>query len=192
MADFLKLVFETLREQSITRANELAADNADRLIERIDRICQSPIEKAFLVELYWQFHTGYLGELRIYDPSQDEERCIDGAFRFLETCIELGGQQDAHQIIVPQCRFKSYRLDFFLAFQVFEKRYGMVIECDGHDFHDRTKEQATSDRARDRAVQSVGLPIYRFTGSDIYNNADKCGDEVFSFIENARELELNK
>lgn len=43
-----------------------------------------------------------------------------------------------------------------------------IIECDGHDFHERTKEQAARDRDRDRPVQEMGWRIMRFTGSELY------------------------
>lgn len=60
----------------------------------------------------------------------------------------------------------------------------MVVECDGHDFHERTKEQAAHDKARDRFMTAQGYVVYRFTGSEIHNNAMKCADEVRQFILN--------
>lgn len=43
-----------------------------------------------------------------------------------------------------------------------------VVECDGHDYHERTKEQAARDRKRDRELQTRGIPILRYTGSEIW------------------------
>lgn len=54
----------------------------------------------------------------------------------------------------------------------------LAIECDGHEFHERTKEQAARDRARDRALQEAGLTIFRFTGSEIYRDPFGCADQV--------------
>ena len=50
----------------------------------------------------------------------------------------------------------------------------MVVECDGHDFHDQSKEQARKDRGRDRMLQSLGSPVYRYTGSEIWADVFKC------------------
>lgn len=44
------------------------------------------------------------------------------------------------------------------------------VELDGHDFHERTREQASADRRRDRAFLSRGLVVIRFTGSDVYRD----------------------
>jgi hypothetical protein len=54
----------------------------------------------------------------------------------------------------------------------------MVVECDGHDFHDRTKDQASRDRERDRLLQSFGFLVYRYTGRDIWQDFFKCAAEA--------------
>lgn len=54
----------------------------------------------------------------------------------------------------------------------------VIVECDGHDFHERTKDQAQRDRARDRAFQECGYLIMRFTGSEIWKDAAKCVKQV--------------
>lgn len=61
----------------------------------------------------------------------------------------------------------------------------LIVECDGHDFHERTKEQAKRDRERDREAQALGYTIYRFTGSELYADALKCARDVFRWAESA-------
>jgi hypothetical protein len=61
----------------------------------------------------------------------------------------------------------------------------LVVECDGHDFHERTKEQAKRDRSRDRAIQQMGITIFRFTGSEIYQTPLKCARQIFAWAEEA-------
>ncbi len=56
----------------------------------------------------------------------------------------------------------------------------VAIECDGHEFHEKTKEQAKRDKAKDRYLQSKGWIIARFTGSEIV----KDGKSVVGEIEN--------
>jgi hypothetical protein len=46
----------------------------------------------------------------------------------------------------------------------------LVVELDGHDFHERTKEQASRDKRRDRDLSAIGVPVIRFSGSDIYKD----------------------
>lgn len=58
----------------------------------------------------------------------------------------------------------------------------VVIECDGHDYHERTKEQARKDRGRDRAFQQAGWLVARFTGSEIYADAERCAREALNML----------
>jgi hypothetical protein len=54
----------------------------------------------------------------------------------------------------------------------------LIIECDGHDFHEKTKEQAQRDKSRDRALTALGHRVIRFTGSEIFRNAKKCVSDI--------------
>jgi very-short-patch-repair endonuclease len=57
-----------------------------------------------------------------------------------------------------------------------------AIECDGHDFHEKTKEQARRDKQRERAILGAGYTVIRFTGSEIHQDPYKCAQEVYSLI----------
>lgn len=57
----------------------------------------------------------------------------------------------------------------------------LIVECDGHDFHERTKEQATRDRERDRSAQMAGTEIFRFTGSELWRNPLGCAEQVIAW-----------
>lgn len=72
----------------------------------------------------------------------------------------------------------DYRLDF--AFECDGKR--VAVECDGHEFHERTKEQAARDKARDRSLVAAGWQVLRFTGSEIWADPGKCASEVGAVI----------
>jgi len=72
----------------------------------------------------------------------------------------------------------KYRADFIL--KTLDAR--VAIECDGHDFHERTKEQAQRDKARDRFFQAEGWPVLRFTGSEIWADPVSCANEAVRFV----------
>jgi very-short-patch-repair endonuclease len=60
----------------------------------------------------------------------------------------------------------------------------LVIECDGHDYHERTKEQAAKDRSRDRAVQMKGYDqVFRYTGSELWCDPLGCAQEVYEWVQ---------
>lgn len=80
----------------------------------------------------------------------------------------------------------TWRVDFLLTyFQRVKCAAGWrraVVECDGHEFHERTKDQAAHDRSNDRAALQAGYPVLRFTGSEIWRNPWGCAGEVVSFL----------
>lgn len=77
-------------------------------------------------------------------------------------------REDLELIITPQKKIGKYTVDFLVTADFSDD--GVVIECDGHDFHEKTKEQAKHDKERDRYLTSLGLKILRYTGSEIYND----------------------
>jgi very-short-patch-repair endonuclease len=68
----------------------------------------------------------------------------------------------------------------------------VVVECDGHDFHERTKEQAAHDRQRDRWMQSQGWTVMRFTGSEIFKSPRRCAIEVIACIDRLVEADMQR
>lgn len=83
-----------------------------------------------------------------------------------------------------QAQIENYRVDFafYQRGEQGEVRT-LIVECDGHDFHERTKEQAIADRSRDRRLQELGYTVYRFTGSEIYNDPMKCAEQIMSWVD---------
>lgn len=71
-----------------------------------------------------------------------------------------------------------YRVDFLFTSYCDTHVRKLAVECDGHDYHERTKEQAARDRARDRKLTSQGITVMRFTGSEIYKDPAGCVEEI--------------
>lgn len=141
----------------------------------------SPIERLF-----------YAGLICAADQ---RHRSIEAIYRFrpqdeiseLQELALSAGELRKAAYCQPQMKVAGWRVDYVLFYpQSGEDPYNLkrlLIECDGHEFHERTKEQARRDRARDRLAQYEGLPILRFTGSEIWNDPLGCGDEVLAFME---------
>lgn len=88
--------------------------------------------------------------------------------------LQIGAQ-------VPLSGRNRYRADYAIVKikeNIIEK---LVVECDGHDYHERTKEQAARDRRRDRWCQQNNISVMRFTGSEIWADPTACALEVFNF-----------
>lgn len=172
-----------------TVANALVGDNALGLILRQrfmtemfelyasytchQNVCESPIEKAFLNALY------------TVAPSHGAPIEINGAC--WDIFAKTGQAATQGLYIFPQFEIKLqklYRADFLVASLGWHRKetVRVLVECDGHDFHERTKEQAAKDRSRDRDLTSNGHIIFRFTGSELFRDANACAEQVLHFI----------
>lgn len=81
--------------------------------------------------------------------------------------------------VFMQHEMPPWRADFFVEVTNDGKPIGtIVVECDGHDFHERTKEQAARDRSRDRVMTAAGHRVLRFTGSELWESAAECASEI--------------
>lgn len=76
-----------------------------------------------------------------------------------------------------------YRADFAVVQVGFPRPIQVAVECDGHEFHEKTKAQARHDKRRDRYFQESGFQIARFAGSEIWADAPKCAAEVMRMLE---------
>lgn len=142
------------------RAGETVEIAAMAIEERLASMCESPIETIFLVT--FKLFTGMTG-----NPTHT---LVNG--------VPLSTEQRSW-FIEPQFKIGGYRVDF--AVGAWPKAPGslLIVECDGHDFHERTKEQAARDRQRDRNLQAQGHKVFRFTGMEIHRDAFVCALEVF-------------
>lgn len=76
--------------------------------------------------------------------------------------------------VFPQLEIRSYRVDFVVKLETpGQAAKRVVIECDGHNFHEKTKDQASKDKKRDRELQKMGYVVLRYSGSDIVNDPYK-------------------
>lgn len=87
-------------------------------------------------------------------------------------------------IIVPQLNIPFVGHVDFAIFdpQISTQNPLVVVECDGHEFHDRTPAQASEDRRRDRVLQRLGFPLLRFTGTDVMRNRTEVAREIAEFV----------
>lgn len=156
---------------------ELAKSDFNYKIERVGCRCESPIELMFLA--------AFIVELA--DDSPD--LIID--FSSSNRCVHYPREDSCS--FAAQADLGQYRSDFYIEMATYQTVWLRVaIECDGHEFHERTKEQARRDRRRDRWMQSNGIAILRFTGSEIWENARTCALQVIEFLNKRKEEETDR
>lgn len=135
--------------------------------------CESPIEELFAAaSLLHREGARHLGvEMYHFGSAFNRER---------RAC-----EWDSTDVYI-QAQVGAYRADFLFDDLCKGKRRLLIVELDGHDWHERTKHQATRDKKRDRALVSAGYRIMRFTGSEIYADPGECLQEVIDAILAAR------
>lgn len=94
---------------------------------------------------------------------------------------ECYGNPDGDQwALYSNVQILSYKIDLLLTGVSWP---GVVaIECDGHDFHEKTKQQAAYDKSRDRELAAIGMTTLRCTGSEIHHSAERCVADVFGVL----------
>lgn len=91
--------------------------------------------------------------------------------------VEIEKQKEIH------CENKKYRVDFYIPV-VYKNQENkcFIIECDGHEFHQKTKEQVERDNTRMRDLQKQGYEVIRFSGTEIWHRPYKCASDVLNII----------
>ena len=87
-----------------------------------------------------------------------------------------------------EAKSKKYIVDFLIEYDDLinnnlKENFKLIIECDGHEFHQKTKKQVEYDNKREYDLKMMGYQILRFSGSEIYNNSEECVKRVFNYIE---------
>ncbi len=126
----------------------------------------------------------YLNSL--VDASQNRTVELNPLERMLFLGIHFWLKNLTRVEIFTQWQVKQYCADFFIQTYCHPFRK-IIIECDGHDFHEKTKEQARKDKQRDRFFTLEGYEVLRFAGSEIYKDPFKCGEEVWNFVTDVKK-----
>jgi very-short-patch-repair endonuclease len=83
--------------------------------------------------------------------------------------------------IFTQYHVAGHRVDFLV--RSLPSLAQVIVECDGHAFHETTKEQVAKDRKRERQLIRAGYTVLRFTGSELYGDAAACAKEVEEILQ---------
>lgn len=138
------------------------------------RMCESPLEQLLLTELIPVFAARVAGSRN--QPYLRGHLIVQRLGRFSVTIR----QQPAIAVLSA-----SYRPDFLLTVERWDWKQDrhqlmvqMVVEVDGHRYHERTQAQAEHDRVRDRQLTAQGYRVVRFTGREVNRSATSAAQEV--------------
>lgn len=130
-----------------------------RLILNVSPGCDSPIEAQLGAEIITFF---------------------DRANEPLLLCKTIDLRNAPHGLLlVPQFAWSIYRSDWAI---LSARRHGaLLIECDGKEFHS-SDAQRTHDAKKDTAALDSGFVTLRFTGSQIFRDAEGCAQKIYDAV----------
>ena len=127
--------------------------------------CESPIEQALALQMafysvvfFEYFTSGKIDVLEIENQVQ----------------LEVYGHKYRVDFLIPVI----YKIKKETVYKTF------VVECDGHDYHEKSKEQVACNNHRERDLKAAGYEVVRFSGSEIYKNATQCVKDLMRIIFN--------
>lgn len=140
----------------------------DFYLDCVDGLMQSPIEQLFWVALKSQCNAESMG----FNPAP-----VMGAngLLLLADGIHVSQQQ----------RIGNYKVDFVIS-QVglgpVEFLGPVIVELDGHAFHDKDKRQRAYEKERDRFLTRAHYKVLHFTGSEVVADPFKVAFEVLDTL----------
>lgn len=172
--------FDKLLEQLISQVE------ADFQWRSQENVGDSEIERLLFISLkaFCAYTYGGMWKVLLSRTSENTKRLLEDTDE--DWCFTL--------IVQPQAEFDGRRADF----AIFAYHWGpddpaiggswkpLIIECDGHNYHERTKEQAARDRAKDRNATLRKIETFRFTGSEIWRNPWECAEQIVTWAERVR------
>lgn len=134
----------------------------------------TPIEKLFWIAFYLR--------QSMLEANQYKYGMKGTVGSLAEAKAILDQNPDQDFMMFPQCQLAGWRVDFLFGLSRAEAASWLIVECDGHAYHERTKEQAAKDRSRDRTMQADGITVFRFTGSELHRNPLGCATQVYDWL----------
>lgn len=168
-----------MTDKALEKIKQAAFDHVSGLVDGVHEdscLGETPIERLFYTALkvrVWLGASEYTHLIDVADINAEKRAFSDPEAVARPTLI-----------IRPQAQLDGWRVDFLIHAFDFARLGGrqrwrpLIVECDGHDFHERTKAQAARDRSRDREFQLLDYSVLRFTGSELYRDAWACAAQV--------------
>ena len=172
-----------------------------KLLSKKDIIekCPKTVEKNIL-----EFENAYNNTLigtNLLSGKTDLECCCSPIEQLYFIALKNSSIYENMELIVePQKEIyangKKYKVDFYITASelfslvkndehtIYSREVILCVECDGHDFHEKTKEQVSKDKSRERDIMSIGLNLIRFSGSEIYKSPNKCAIQTIKILSN--------
>jgi very-short-patch-repair endonuclease len=153
-------------------------------LDEVDRM--TPHVKSYILEMIQSKLSDYIGVATTCE-SPLEFQLYQSVLAYVKS---FNKKEKEYFWVANQCSVRAnghnYRADIMIAVPGHESdKYSprLIVEVDGHEFHEKTKEQAKRDKERDRNLQMEGYRVMHFTGSEVFHKAYDCASQVIKMLE---------
>jgi hypothetical protein len=138
---------------------------------------------------WWRTHTrGLLHDGRIgIDRALDSP--AEAVFQLWYDALDYTSETERTFPLIRQVEIPAggrlCRLDFRALWVTPAKRVEftpIVIEIDGHAFHERTREQVTEGHRRDRALQAAGLVVLHYSFDELMHDPRAAAEDALRCV----------
>lgn len=138
----------------------------DMYCELVESEINSPIEDLFYLAMQIQCAAGFneINPEPLFDERTGEWRLGYGIH------------------VIPQFKIGKYRVDFLILYTDGPQPNHIVVELDGHAFHDKDKAQRAYEKGRDRHLVAAGYRVLHYTGSEVVADPHKVAYESLDII----------
>lgn len=151
-------------------AKRAAIDAIEHEFAYGSQYCESPIEELFLAQL---IHPEAAAEFQM------RVEVIRPPTGLVAKAVAPPWQG---YYVYPQIVIGEYRVDFYVVGVFAAGTSAVVVELDGHDFHEKTREQVARDKARDRYLVMQGYQLLRYSGSEVYRDPLAVAWQVMDYL----------
>lgn len=168
---------------------ELVLDDFLKLPRRCQELFFEMMERSTT-----KFNNEYNPYMQFYINGFNYDNCdspIEKIFAFAFDIVLFAYEED-NFYLDPQAKIiangKTYYADFLFDTAHYseeleiENDFKLIVECDGHEYHKLTKRQVKHDNERDMDIKIAGYDVLHFSGSQIYENPEKCAQDTFLYI----------
>ena len=153
--------YESVRShipRAVDYARTVLASYYEESLAKVVAGAESPIEAVFM--LWWDVYSRIIPHVR-------EHLELHPQFGFAPI---NGRNYRADFVVWPRC------LDYMSG----SPYRAVVVELDGHDFHERTKEQVAARNQRDRDLQDKNYIVRHFSGSELFRSPGEVLNDVIT------------
>lgn len=178
---------ELLMLESVQTAIESAATLASNFVNTglaVEAACQISEEGIFdspIEAIFWS----YFSAVDFIESLYEHESGLTLAPHPRIRCRDEGTPA-REETYIPDFRIDAVNTDLSYEAMLYGcGELNVLVELDGHDFHEKTKQQVTYRNRRDRHLQAAGWKVLHYSGAELYRDPEAVARAAYEVASDA-------